>query len=655
MPLRFVLQPHTTSILFFTLLGLVSADSVYALPDLNFNNQEIATSEAFIDTKKLQTQELTETILAAHNLEEVNPTNVNLEKQQQPSLLAQSASQEPLQTFSESEFNETYRDEREDEALEKLSEYLTNGTFGDESLDQVVDVNQLRDIDIFWLEALEKMVNKYGCMVGYPDNTFRGNRPISRYEFAAALSTCLDNLDPMLAESGEQLPEEDLNEIKLLRQRLTDSLNNLRIRVDALEDRVSSLEDSQFSTTTKFSGEAIFAFSDLAIDGTPRLLSRGTANGVNLLGLTDNDDSSPVFGGRGRIWLRTSFSGKDLLLLRLTTSGLIMFDDANELTGRNIPGFESLTGETTQTFNIGFNTATFMTNNVTVSYSLPLGNKTQAHVFAAGGIWSDFVPTLNPYFEDYDGGNGALSTFASNNPIYRIGGGAGVGFNFDLDFLESLLGPARLSVGYLSGSANATNLGGLFSGDYAVLAQMDFQLSDNLALGLTYNHGYHPSNTAVFDMGGIGSQGVVGSAISNTAASGATIPKITNAYGVEMAWKVSDAISFSGFFTYVDAHAPAVQSGDYEIWTYGLGLAFPDLFKEGALLGMFVGAQPYVAGFDSEAVTFRNDVVPRHLEFFYRYPLMKNISLTPGVIFFTSPNQIRAGGSITTLRATFKF
>jgi len=505
-------------------------------------------------------------------------------------------------------------------------------------------------------QALDDLIRRYDCLQGYPDNTYRGDRSLSRNELAAALNACLQSVERLLAEeTGEFAFQEEWEEIQALREDIMSSLNTLKTRLDILESQISSLESSQFSTTTKFNGEVIFALSDLAINEEPRFLTRGTANGAELFGLTDNDDARLVFGTRGRVWLRTSFSGRDTLLLRLTTSNLPMFDDANELTGRNIPNAMSITGETTQTFNLGQNTPTFVTNNFTISYSLPLDNSIQAHVFASGGIWSDFVPTLNPYFEDYDGGNGALSLFASNNPIYRIGGGAGVGFNVALDFLEPFLGPSQLTIGYLSGSANASNLGGIFSGDYAMLAQLDFQLTDRLAVGLTYNHGYHPSNTAVFDMGGLGSQGVVGSAISNTASSGSTIPKITNAYGIELAWQISDAIAFSGFFTYVDAHAPAVQAGNYEIWTYGAGLAFPNLFKEDALLGIFAGAQPYVAGFDSPTLTFRNNVVPRHLEIFYRYPLTEYLSITPGMIFFTSPNQIKAGASIATLRATFTF
>lgn len=61
------------------------------------------------------------------------------------------------------------------------------------------------------------------------------------------------------------------------------------------------------------------------------------------------------------------------------------------------------------------------------------------------------MPTLNPFFEDYDGGNGALSTFASESPIYRIGGGSGIALSYRSGFLESILGPTTVTVSYLAG------------------------------------------------------------------------------------------------------------------------------------------------------------------------------------------------------------
>lgn len=526
-----------------------------------------------------------------------------------------------------------------------------------QALEQQTGAEQFGDLspEEWAYQALDELVQRYDCLQGYPDGTYRGDRPLTRYELAAALNSCLQNIERLLAQVTEDfVEEEEWVDLQDLLQEDTATLNDLKARVDDLEARIINLEDHQFSTTTKLTGEVTFAFSDLAINQNALFLSRGTFNGTEVVGLTDNNSAEAVFGGRGRLWMRTSFTGEDLLAIRLDISNLAMLEDANELTGSTITGADVLTGETTQTFNIGFNTATFETNNFAVSYAYPFGENVKAYVFANGGLWSDFVPTLNPYFEDYDGGNGALSTFASRNPIYRLGGGAGVGLNFNLDFIESL--PTRFSIGYLAGPSSTKNPNGLFGGDYALLAQLDFDVTEDFSIGLTYNHGYHPSNTAVFDMGGLGSQGTVGSAIANTAAFGqSTAPKITNAYGIEMAWKISDAVSLSGFFTYIDAHVPAVAAGDYEIWTYGLGVAFPDLFKDDALLGVFVGAQPYVAGFDGTGATFRNDTVPYHLEIFYRYPLTDYVSITPGIIFFTSPNQIKTGGSIVTLRTTFSF
>jgi hypothetical protein len=38
---------------------------------------------------------------------------------------------------------------------------------------------------------------------GYPDRTFRGNRATTRFEFAAGLNACLDQIERLIAASGE--------------------------------------------------------------------------------------------------------------------------------------------------------------------------------------------------------------------------------------------------------------------------------------------------------------------------------------------------------------------------------------------------------------------------------------------------------------------
>jgi hypothetical protein len=339
-------------------------------------------------------------------------------------------------------------------------------------------------------------------------------------------------------------------------------------------------------------------------------------------------------------------------------------------------------GTTTQTFNLG-NTGN---NNVVVDWlayyaPIKLGKDSQIQTYLAayGGIHSDYTPTLNPFFEDYDGGNGALSTFASENPIYRIGGGAGAGLSYKLGFLEGLLGPSTLTVGYLAGGASSAASpaegNGIFNGDYAALAQLNFNMSDTVALGFTYVNAFQKADTALF--GGGGTNPIVGTTFANQSASGlndrlqsafpgATVDqqdKIVNSYGSQFAWRITDAISFSAFFNYTNL--TRIGRGSDDIWSYGGGFAFPDLGKEGSLLGIFAGVQPYNASplyfitdgnGDSRRVRVSSTTLPVHIEAFYKYQLTDNISLTPGVIWVNSTNQGQNDDQIIgTLRTTFTF
>ena len=97
---------------------------------------------------------------------------------------------------------------------------------------------------------------KYGCIVGYPNDTFRGKRAITRYEFAAGLNACLNQIERLLATT-EAVLREDLFKLQRLMRELAE-LAFIGARVDNLESRLAFLEDHQFSTTTKLSGEVIF-------------------------------------------------------------------------------------------------------------------------------------------------------------------------------------------------------------------------------------------------------------------------------------------------------------------------------------------------------------------------------------------------------------
>jgi hypothetical protein len=76
-----------------------------------------------------------------------------------------------------------------------------------ELLNQVTSINQFRDVspNNWAYEALRNLVDNYGCIVGYPDRTFRGDRALTRNEFAAGLSACLTQLEQRMLMSRQQL------------------------------------------------------------------------------------------------------------------------------------------------------------------------------------------------------------------------------------------------------------------------------------------------------------------------------------------------------------------------------------------------------------------------------------------------------------------
>ncbi|HEY9651535.1 MAG TPA: iron uptake porin [Coleofasciculaceae cyanobacterium] len=517
----------------------------------------------------------------------------------------------------------------ESEILDQINRYNREGLNNTNAQGQVTNVSQLRDVSPgdWAYEALRSLVERYGCIAGYPDGTYRGNRALSRYEFAAGLNACLNQIERLIAGQGGAVSREDFETLQRLVQEFQAELTTLGTRVDNLEGRVAFLEDHQFSTTTKLSGEAIFALTDE---------------------FNQNTDNNSVFQDRVRLTLNTSFTGTDRLVTRLAAGNADLFRDSGGAVLR----------EGQQTFNIGDND-----NDVVLdwlAYYFNFGSS-KVYLAATGGIHSDYAPTLNPYFEDYDGGNGALSTFASESPIYRIGGGAGAAVSLGVGPLESILGPSTLTVGYLAGP-NANNPGrdfGVFNGEYSALAQLNFNLGDRLGLGATYVHGYHNNESDIFDLGS--GSGVVGSGFANNPrlASAAILdrPKVSNSYGIEAAFRLSENISISGYGAYTNVKFIGQGTGD--IWTYGAGLAFSDFGREGNILGLFAGVEPTLRGLSGNVRPdggFSRDN-SWHFEGFYKYKLNDNISITPGIIWLTAPgqNEDNDDAIIGTLRTTFTF
>jgi hypothetical protein len=527
-------------------------------------------------------------------------------------------------------------------SLDQLNQYSREGQAA--TTGQVTSVSQLSDVKpTDWaFQALQSLVERYGCIVGYPDRTYRGNRALTRYEFAAGLNACMDRVNELIAAATADLvKKEDLATLQKLQEEFAAELATLRGRVDGLEAKTATLEKQQFSTTTKLSGEAIFAVTD----------EFGTRNG-GTPGLRKNANST-VFQDRVRLSLNTSFTGKDRLVTRLAAGNATPF-----ATQGNIPG--SLAGgEGLQTFNTNNDS-----NKVSIdwiAYYTTLADKVNVYIPVTGGLHYDYAPTASS-MDDGDGGTTTLSQFGQRNPIYSIGGGAGAGVTFDAAGF-------KVSAGYLAGSPNdPTPIGkGIFNGDNSVLLQAAYAPTNSpLQVAATYVKGYN-RNGGVFD-GIAGSGASIGTARANNINGVAGTNKV-DAYGLSTSLKLGSGLMVNAFgmLAKVDELGDGLKAGD--VWSYGASLGLQDFGKKGNLLGVVVGVQPYYAGAKQNlgglafnnatgaAANGGNKKAPLHIEGFYKYQLTDKVSVTPGVIWINNPGQSEGNDDVFvgTLRTTFSF
>ncbi|MBW4549514.1 MAG: iron uptake porin [Aphanocapsa sp. GSE-SYN-MK-11-07L] len=518
------------------------------------------------------------------------------------------------------------------------------------SMAQVTSVSQLSDVQpTDWaFQAVQSLVEKYGCIVGYPDSTFRGNRAATRYELAAALNACLDVISDRFAT------KEDLQAVRKLMEEFAAELATLRGRIDGLEARTAELEAIQFSTTTKLRGVAVVSFSD-------------SLTGNNVI-TGDSIDDNPIVSYRVRLNLDTSFTGKDLLRTRLQAGNVPNYGDG-AITGTNMSRLAyDVPGNPGDTANIVSLDKLF--------YRFPIFEKGTLQVDALRMEFNDNVYNFNPLFESGD--RGAVSRFGRFNPIYRVGGDAGVTFNYPLlqkdkknvlTFSAAYSGGATQTPGQVCDSeastgnascfsaanpiANFPGGSGLFSGPYAALAQLEFQPIKDLRLGLTYVRSF-----------GLDPSGSVGSRLAANPFGSGALSSFRNVsadnFGFQFTYKLIPQFTVSGWAGYssVDGVQGTVDGRNASLINWGLTLGAPDLWRKGDLAGLIVGTPPTVIG--NSAGNIRTDAtLPFLVEAQYRFAVTDNISVTPAVITIINPlNSI--GGSedaivLGVVRTTFTF
>ncbi len=566
-------------------------------------------------------------------------------------------------------------------SLEKVADYSSGVRIGN-TVTQVTSVSQFSDVrPTDWaFQALQSLVERYGCIVGYPDKTFRGNRALTRYEFAAGLNACMDRINELIAASTADLvKKEDLDTLKRLQADFARELEEIKGRLDGLEARTATLEKQQFSTTTKLNGEVILGLAGVlgddralnsdqqrTIDAQTTAAARTNARNT-ALGTPRGVQENSIFGDRIRLAFDTSFSGRDRLRTQLQARNITPFNTG--VTGTNMTrlGYDGNDGDNT----------VFLRR---VEYRFPIGQ--QLTVFVGGGTndgleFNDSLPVLNGPLDS--SGSGSISRFGRFNPIYRAGTGTGIIANLKLGSEYTFLNKFTLSAGYLVPSTTANNPltlgtggGGLFNGTYAALGQLVFQPSANLSIGATYVNAFYRNGTGI--------TGGTGSTFANqpfVTATGAAVPTSANSYGLQASYRLSPGFIISGWGGYTVATAEAKLRSVVganspfkpraEIWNWAVTLAFPDLFKEGNLAGIVFGQPPRVTNNDfntfaaSTATTRparrKDNDTSFHIEGFYRFRINDNIAVTPGLLVILNPEGNASNDPIYvgTVRTTFTF
>jgi Carbohydrate-selective porin, OprB family/S-layer homology domain len=506
-------------------------------------------------------------------------------------------------------------------------------TNSDQSMAQVNSVSQLSDVQpINWaFQALQSLVERYGCISGYPNQTFRGNRALTRYEFAAGLNACLDQVIELITTStADQVKKEDLITLQKLQEEFAAELTSLRGRVDTLETRTAELESNQFSTTTRLFGQAIFS-----VQGSNQV-------GADLFprdGIQERTGKSEItFSNHVEISLATSFRGNDLLLTGLQTGNLR--SSAPQLS----TNMGRLAYESEQD------------NQLVVSdlsYRFPLSDRFGVVVGPAGVNAANTFRGINPL---EGSGDGALSLLGQRNPILTIGSGTGgIGFDWQIARRVSLQGVYSAELPAFAGDKSQ---GGLFGGRYTAGAQLAIAPTDTIDIGINYLFSHSPD-------------GFLGNGIGDAQLLSPFAPTSsefnTHAVGATVAWRVNSKWTIGGWGGWTNSSAVNV-SGSVKTTNWMVFSAFPDLFAPGNLGGILLGQPPKITSstlpsgynfprFSTDGEPGGQPDTAFHLELFYRARLNPSIDLTPGVLVVFNPSHNAANDTliIGALRATFRF
>jgi Carbohydrate-selective porin, OprB family/S-layer homology domain len=509
-----------------------------------------------------------------------------------------------------------------------------------EAMRQVTSVSQLQDVrPTDWaFQALQGLVERYGCIAGYPNQTFRGNRSLSRYEFAAAVSSCMSRVDELISSNTNNgVSQADLGQLKALQTEFATELSTVSGRLDdlrsvvdhRLDDKVKQLESQQFSVTTKMAGFSVIGFQgrtgnegDRAPrDGTPDTPDPGTNVAVvnqNYLAFTTQ--ITPTSN------LYTAF-----LHQNGTSSAPSLTNDGK----------------------LGWDLSPMMPIVSDLNYRFMVTPKIAAIVGTEGVYPSIAFRGPNRYEDAF---NGPISKFAQRNPILDIGFGRG-GAGLDWQFSKR----ASLQAVYSSDIPGVFPKGGN-EGHAVVGAQLALTPIDPLDITLYYLNDYSPNGNWLTSVGDDQFTAI-------NPSTGTSAPLRTHAFGSSVNWQVNQKLAIGGWLGLTNSHIPG-QPGNVTTSNYMVYANLKDALGQGNLAGIYIGQPPKIT---SSNLPIGNNVPGTlnnglgaaggqpgstlHIESFLRWQVNPNVSITPGLVWVMNPGHTDRSEDfvVGTVRTTFMF
>ncbi len=505
----------------------------------------------------------------------------------------------------------------------------------EEAMSQVTSVSQLKDVQpTDWaFQALQSLVERYGCIAGYPDGNYRGNRSLTRYEFAAGLNACLNRVNELIATATENaVSREDLTRLQKLQEEFATELTALRGRVDNLEAKSAEVGANRFSATTKLLGISIIGVQGRGNnrgDIAPRDGRKDTQDaGTNTNVITLN-----------QLYLTTQFDPQSYLVTGLLAAN---GGTAPRLSNDVILGYE------------------FSTNNNLILSDLRYQRLiTKNFAVMVGSNNVNMSTAFRGPNRVENAATGPLSLFAQRNPILDVGFAGQAGIAFDWQFAK------RASIQALYNSFNAGNpnkRSGLFDGNTTTAVQLLVTPTDAVDVGLYYLNNYSSDGCLLTFVGDD-----CLTAVNPT--SNKREPLQTNAVGATVNWQLSPKVTLGAWGGYTKSNIPG-RSGNVETTNWMVYFNFPDLFRKGNLGGIYVGQPPKITSSNLPIGNNVPDIInggsgrsggqpgtTTQIEAFYRFQLTENISVTPGIIHIIEPGHTPDSDPVTMgiLRSTFTF